>query len=92
MEDDDTAVEQARRSRAQPRHLRREIGMDVLGHELAVETPGAEALAPGERLRGDGVGRRRRGEHLVNRPHAARRSTAAARRVLTAGQPYRSST
>ena len=48
--------------------------MHVLGHDLAVDAPRAEALAPREGLGGDGVAGRRRREHLVNRRHAASRS------------------
>ena len=57
-----------------------ELGVDVLGDELAVDAPRAKALAPGERLGGHGVGRRGGGDHLVDPRHAASRSTAVARR------------
>jgi hypothetical protein len=66
--------------------------MNVLGDDLAFDAPRLKALAPGESLGGDSVGWRRGCEHLVNPDHEASRSTAAARRSVTASQLYRLST
>ena len=68
-------------------HLGGQVGVDVLGHDLARVTPVREQFPPRERLPRDGIVRRRRRNQLVDGRHATSRSRASLSRCLTAVHP-----
>ena len=64
-----------------------QVGVDVLGDDLACVAPVREKVAPRKGLARDGVPRRRGRNQLVDRGHATRWSRVSLSRRFTAGHP-----
>ena len=90
MEDEGVGAVEVAAARAQAPDRPLELGVDVLGDDLAVGAPAPEDALPGQGLSRDGVAGGGGRDELVHPHQAASRSVTAARRSHTAGHPYSS--